>query len=195
MAYLSGLSEYMDEHYGHSILDTALASGEQYSLFIYGADILHGTIIKNGIYDLDFLLENGEEQTITKTDIKFLCHSSDTEKVKKTVKIDNKTAKQKLSPIIKGKDRHYVKNKTLFPIMAEKQVLIFTTLEGDQLKGLIAGFSRYEITLSLKSGLPVTIFRHAILDLSDKKRRCYLKSTQQTAKDWQKSQLYVCQEI
>ncbi len=195
MAYLSGLKEYMDEHYRHSILATAFESGEQYSLFIHGPNIINGTIIRNGIYDLDFSQDNGEQLTLEKTDIKFVCPFSDTDKVKKIIKIDKKTAKKKNTPIIKGKDRHYVKNKTLFPLMKERQVLICTTLEGDQLKGLISDFSRYEIILSLKGGVPVTIFRHSILDLSDKKRHCYLKSTQQNSKDWQKSQLYVGQQL
>ena len=58
-------------------------------------------------------------------------------------------------------------------------------------KGIIADFSRYEITLNLKGGTPVTILRHAIYDLRDKRGRCYLKTFQETHRDWEKSPLFV----
>ena len=86
--------------------------------------------------------------------------------------------------------RYHVKNKTLFPLMKEKKVVFMTLLEGEIVRGIIAGFSRYEITVNLKGGIPVTVLRHSIYDLRDKKGRCFLKSFQDKHKDWEKSGLW-----
>jgi hypothetical protein len=48
--------------------------------------------------------------------------------------------------------------------MKDKQVLFFTLLEGEIIRGIIADFSQYDITINLKGGLPVVILRHSIDD-------------------------------
>ena len=53
--------------------------------------------------------------------------------------------------------------------------LFFTLLGGNVLRGIITGFSRYEINLSMKGGVPVVIMRHAVFDVKDKKDRSFLK--------------------
>ena len=75
--------------------------------------------------------------------------------------------------------------------MKEKKVVFMTLLEGEIVRGIIAGFSRYEITVHLKGGTAITVLRHSIYDLRDKKGRCFLKSFQDTHKDWEKSELFV----
>ena len=75
--------------------------------------------------------------------------------------------------------------------MKEKEVVLFTLLEGDVLRGIIADFSRYDVTVHLKGGLPVTILRHSIYDVRNKRGRCFLKAFQQEHRDWEKSRLYV----
>jgi hypothetical protein len=45
--------------------------------------------------------------------------------------------------------------------------------------------------VSLKGGFPVTILRHSIYDLRNKKGRCFLKSFQEEHRDWEKSHLFV----
>ena len=75
--------------------------------------------------------------------------------------------------------------------MKEKQVMFFTLLEGEIIRGIIADFSRYEITVILKGGSPITILRHSIYDLRDKRGRCFLKLFQETRTDWEKSNLFV----
>ena len=84
-----------------------------------------------------------------------------------------------------------IKNKSLFPLIKERRVIFFTLIEGEIVKGLVTGFTRYEITVSLKGGTPVYILRHSVYDLRDKKGRCFLKSFQETHRDWEKSDLFV----
>jgi DNA-directed RNA polymerase subunit E'/Rpb7 len=84
-----------------------------------------------------------------------------------------------------------VKNKTLFPLIKEKEVLFFTLLEGEVIKGIITDFTKYELSISLKGGLPLTILRHSIYDIRNKKGRCFMKKYQQKHKDWKQSELFV----
>ena len=60
--------------------------------------------------------------------------------------------------------------------MEERTVLFFTLLEGEIIRGLVTAFSRYDLTVSLKGGVSVVVMRHAVLDVRDKKGRCYLKA-------------------
>jgi hypothetical protein len=98
------------------------------------------------------------------------------ETLARLIKTDAKAQAAPLDPIISPKDRHHVKNKTLFPLMQQRVVLLITLLEREIIKGLVQGFSRYDLTISLKGGVPVVLLRHAILDVRDKKGRCYLKT-------------------
>ena len=69
-------------------------------------------------------------------------------------------------------------------------MVFFTLLEGEILRGLITAFSRYDINLNLKGGLPLVILRHSVHELRNKKGRSFLKRFQAQSKDWQKSDLF-----
>ena len=75
--------------------------------------------------------------------------------------------------------------------MKEKQVVFFTLLEGEIIRGIIADFSRFDITVNLKGGIPVTVLRHSIYDVENKEGRSFLKSFQEKYRDWEKSELFV----
>ena len=81
-------------------------------------------------------------------------------------------------------DRFFVKNKSLYPLMKDRQVMFFTLVDGSLIRGLIDGFSRYEIRMSLKGGVPLTLLRYAVNDLRDKAGNCYLKSVDQEKQSW-----------
>lgn len=190
MGSLSGLQEYLDQNYGDSVFDVACSSREPWELHLHGHRIIQADIRVNLVYDLKIRGVDAEEPVLSKTDVKLLYPSKLSEQVKSLLKTDKNVSKLAFEPIIKPSLRHHVKNKSLFPLMKERQVVFFTLLEGEVIKGLITGFSRYEITCSLKGGLPVTILRHAIYDLRNKKGRSFLKSFQEKHKDWKKSDLY-----
>jgi len=102
-------------------------------------------------------------------------HHKDTDTAGHSGDFDAKVAARGLGPIEQVRQRHHVKNKTLFPFMQSRTVLRFTTLAGDVLQGLVGGIHRYELTVLLKGGVPVTLMRHAIFDVRDKKGVCWLK--------------------
>ncbi|MCG6880204.1 MAG: hypothetical protein LJE96_13785 [Deltaproteobacteria bacterium] len=191
MGSITGLQEYLNQNYSASVFDEASKSGEPWEFHLHGHQIIHAEISNNLTYDLKIRSRETEETVLSKTDVKFLYPLALSEKVRPLLKADKKVSKLSLEPIIAPSQRYHIKNKSLFPLMKERQVVFFTLLEGEIIKGLITGFSRYEITCSLKGGLPVTLMRHAVYEFRNKKGRSFLKSFQERHKDWKKSSLYV----
>jgi len=191
MGFLSGFQEYLKEGYGTSVFDQARDSKTPWEFHLHGHRIIRAETHKNLIYDLKIKNADTHESVLSKTDVKFFYPLEISKKVRSLLKTDTQVVKAALEPIIAPALRHHIKNKSLFPLMKERKVASFTLLEGEIIKGLITGFNRYEITCSLKGGLPVSILRHAIYDLRDKKGRSFLKSFQKTRRDWKKSALYV----
>ena len=190
MKYLTGLSDYLEENYHLSVFDKAESSDEQWGLHIHDHLFINTKILKDERYEVEIEKDKFEEPLLHKTKIKFLYPQNINDKVLPLIKSDKKIKNKKLEPILAPAKRFHIKNKSLFPLMREKRVVFFTMLEGEILRGIIDSFTRYDITLKLKGGLPVYILRHAILDLRDKKGRCFLKLKQDKLRDWQRSSLY-----
>lgn len=189
--YLSGLEEYLKESYNISVFDQALESGQPWELHIHDHRIITAMVLENQKFNLKIDSEEAKDEILPKVNIKFLYPREKAEIVSPLLKTDKKVRALGLEPILSPGKRYHVKNKTLFPLMKENQVMFFTLLEGEIIKGIIAGFSRYEITVNLKGGLPITILRHSIYDLRDKRGRCFLKSFQEIRRDWEKTNLFV----
>ncbi len=190
MKKLVGLNEYLSQNYEKSFFDKAKESGKFYDFHIHGHQILTAKVTENQPYQVQLAIKNGEKIFKPKIEIKFIHEHAHRDKVLNLISYNDHVKKQQFQPIINQRNRHHVKNKSLYPLMKDREVLFFTMLEGEILRGVIADFSRYEITVNLKGGIPVVLLRHALYDLRDKKRRCYLKSVQQKAKDWQKSSYF-----
>ncbi len=170
------LKEYLDAHYEESVFDDLQKSGADATLFLHDHLTLSGRIKENKKFDIIFIPNDGKvKEEIQKVTVKCLCLSEIHDSVAPLIKADNEVRAKKLDPIFAPQPRHHIKNKTLFPLMEQRQVLFFTLLEGEMFRGIISGFSRYEITLSMKGELPLTILRHAVYDLREKKGRCFLK--------------------
>lgn len=191
MGHLMGLKEYLDSAHHRSVFDEALASQKPWELHLHGHRILRTVICENSTYDVKVNTEGIGEETFPKLQIKLLYPAELSGAVRGLVKIEKKVQALGLQPILAPKERHIVKNKTLYPLMKEKQVVFFTLLEGEVVRGVVADFSQYDIVVHLKGGLPAVILRHSIFDCRNKQGRCLLKSFQETHKDWQKSPLFV----
>jgi len=191
MGTLRGLQEHLDASYQTSIFDQAVASRNAWEFHLHGHRIVKAEVVKNFKYDLDLRIAETGEEHLPKTDVKLLYPAALSDAVRPLLNTDWNVRNLQLQPTIPPKLRHHIKNKSLFPLMMERKVVFFTLMEGEVLKGLISGFTRYEITVSLKGGIPVFLLRHAVYDLRDKKGRCFLKSFQETHRDWEKSDLFV----
>lgn len=189
MTQLQGFSDYKKEHYDFSCFDTLETSGETTRFLLHGKKSLTGTLVRQSAYDIHVNGDDGEV-VIPKVEVK--CHFPDASAavLTKLIKTDKKVAALGLGPIHAPAHRYFIKNKTLYPLFKERQVMFLTLLEGEVVKGLVGDFSRYDIEMRMKGGVALTVLRHAVYDIRDKKGRCYLKSFQKQAKDWQRSELF-----
>jgi len=191
MGYLAGLKEYLDEGYNNSFFDQALDSKQPWAFHLHGDRFIKARVLESLTYDLKVAIEGQGQEDLPKIQVKLLYPADLTDSVRPLIKMDKKVKALGMGPILSPHRRYFVKNKSLFPLMKEKQLVLFTLLEGEFIRGIISGFSRYDITVNLKGGIPVTILRHSIYDLRNKKGRCFLKSFQEERRDWEKSDLFV----
>jgi hypothetical protein len=191
MGHLQGLNRYLNERYHHSVFDQALESKEPWELHLHNHLIITTRIVKNQKYDLEIEDTGDLGGIVPKINVKFLYPASVRDVVMPLIKTDDRIKDLNLEPILPPGKRYHIKNKSLFPLMHEKKVLFFILMEGEIIKGIVADFSRYDITVKLKDGSPITILRHAVYNLRNKGKRCFLKSFQEQHKDWKKSSLYV----
>ncbi len=188
---LAGFKKHLETNYGKSVFDEATSHREIFNFYCHSNESFNANVKENMKYDVLLKIEgSGEEKLVKKHDIKFLHSEQVTDSVSSQLKIDPLVKKMRLEPTENLALRNHVKNKSLYVLMNEREVLFFTLMEGEQLRGIIQDFSRYEITLLLKGGVPVTVFRHSIYDLRNKKGRCFLKRFQEKHKDWKKSSIY-----
>ncbi len=188
---LIGLNDYLNENDNTSIFDEALRSREVFEFHIHKHIIRVGRVTENDKYEIKLDNEaDHEEKIIIKHEIKFLYSASLSDVVLPLIKIDQKVKQMNLDPISDLAERHHIKNRNLYPLMKEREVLFFSLLEGEILRGIIHRFSKYEINIHLKGGIPVTVLRHSILDVRNKKGRCFLKNVQEKYQDWKKSGVF-----
>lgn len=191
MGYLKGIKEYCWDHYRHSIFDDLQESQDTWAFHLHGNRLIKAKVLDNMKFEVKLGIEGESEETIHKTQVKLAYPVEHTKDVKKQIKEDKKVKNKGLEAIYRIRGRNFIKNKTLYPLMKEREVLFFTLLEGDLVRGVVIDFSKYEIKVGLKGGIPVIVLRHAIHDLRNKKGRCFLKSAQEKHKDWLKSDLYM----
>jgi len=184
---MNDLNKYLEENYQKSVFDQMEKDRETWILHLHGNRVISGEVKTNKRYDIIFQSENRVEEEIPKHNIKFLCLEKDAREVSKGLKAEDKVKKKKLEPIVNPENRNHIKNKTLFPLMQERALLFFTTLEGDVLSGIVGGFTRYEIQVLGKKRIPVTLLRHAVYDVRDKRKKSYLKKVVEERKKTLKS--------
>ncbi|WP_300672334.1 hypothetical protein [Desulfoluna sp.] len=189
MTQLQGFSDYKKEHYEFSGFNTLETSQEKTRFLLHNQRSLAGVLVRQTTYDLHVATDQ-DEVVIPKVEVK--CHfpEASTEVITRLIKTDKKATALGMGPIHAPAHRYFIKNKTLYPLIRERQVILLTLLEGEVIKGLLENFSRYDIELKMKGGVAITVLRHAVYDIRDKKGRCYLKSFQKEARDWKRSEWY-----
>jgi sRNA-binding regulator protein Hfq len=182
---LKGLREYLKENQMTSVIARENGKGSTWTFSLHDERRVSGRITCNETYEFTLAGPDGSEEKIHKVNVNFFCSESDQVQVLKQVKQADKEKKGSEGPHFSPRYRHHVKNKSLYPLMNRQEVLFFTLLGGEVLRGVIKEFSRFEINLHMKRGVPVIILRHSILDVRDKKNQCFLKKVvEKTGKFW-----------
>ena len=140
MTSVTPLRKYLDDNYEKSAFDLAMNDTLPWMYHLHGRRIVLARLTRISTYDVVLAIDGHSEEEIPKTSIKLLCPASHAEAAAELIKIDPKVRAQELEPVIHAKDRHHIKNKTLFPLMEQHAVLFFTLLEGEIIRGLDIGF-------------------------------------------------------
>lgn len=191
MGHLRGFTEYYRQNDASCIFENLHQDQTLYNFHIHGGKTLTARVVENQVYDVRLSTDGREDNLVPKINILYLYQPDLAGNIKKLLKKkDKKGGPVVMNPIYSPKDRFFVKNKTLYPLMKDRQVLFFTLVDGSVIRGRVDGFSRYEIRMLLKGGVPLTLLRHAITDLRDKAGHCYLKSVDQEKQSWKTSAWY-----
>lgn len=171
------LERYRKEHEGDSIFEKECGSGAAWCFFLHGQKQLTGTIVRNEKFECDVADSQGVEQRIHKVRVKFACPAGVTEEVERLLERNETVAARKEGPHFLPKYRHPIEDRVLFDFMNSRQVLFFTMLEGEVLRGILRGFSKHEIRLGMKRDVFVVLLRHGVYDVRDKRGRSYRKKS------------------
>jgi len=162
------MKAHREENRLRSCLDQAKESGEPIAIAVHGKDKVRGTVVDVAPYAVTVIEDGADEpREIHKLQLKYAWDPSDWKKVRKGVRSDKERSKDPLPPIERPQDRYTCSDKRLFRYMDDEVQVQATLLEGEVLRGTVTWFGRYEFGMLLKSDVPVTVFRHALHDLTD----------------------------
>ena len=191
MNHLAGFREYLSAGYDQSVFQRALAAQDLWEFHLHTHRTERLRVTANLTHDLQVDAGGRTPEDLPKLHVKLLYPAAQAAAVAPLIGSDPRVRALQLKPVLVPAARRHVKNKTLFVLMKDREVVFFTLMEGEVVRGIIGEFSRYDVTVHAKGGLPVVLLRHSIYDLRNKQGRCYLKSFQDAHRDWKKSKYFV----
>jgi sRNA-binding regulator protein Hfq len=162
----------MDEHRAanrnRSILDTYQASAAPITLHLHGHRKLTGVIQLVDAYMFRFLAEGATEpEDLHKLQVKLAFDPEAFKRVRKILKYDRALQAAPIGPVARPQDRYACSDRRLFGYMDSRAEVQVTLLEGEQLHGAVAWFSRFEFGLALKADAEIVVFRHALHSITE----------------------------
>ena len=163
------MQDHREQNRLRSCLETARLTGRPIALGLHGNSKITGTVDSVAAYSVTIAPEDGGDPVeVHKLQLKYAWDPRDWKRVRKGVRTDKTLSKEPRAPIERPQDRYTCSDKRLFRYMDRAVPVMVTLLEGEQLKGTVSWFGRYEFGLLLKDGeTEVTIFRHCLHDISE----------------------------
>ena len=132
---------------------------------LYGAVQLPATVLEMTLSNLT-LNNNGSEQQVPKTDVKYCYKDIDAEKLQAAVGINEAVKAQQLAQLQDDTQACEIDTEAVRQARKNGSLIEITLREGEVFRGTIDWVSAYEIKLILENGAKVVIFRHAVYSLS-----------------------------
>lgn len=145
---------------------TCLEPGEKLALARFGEDTVTATVQSVDAYTATLELDDGEPIEAHKLSLKYGYDPDEWKKVRKASKKDKRVANQDMTPAKQPQDRYTCSDKRLFGYVDNGREVSVTLVDGEVFRGSVQWFSRYEFGLLLKGDVEITVFRHALQDLS-----------------------------
>ncbi len=157
--------EYRAKVGNRSIYDSAVSSGEPYTLGVLGRKTRNLKIARSDRYEI--IVEDprgGEQETLHKLTVKLIYRSEERRNARRAIGQDKAYRGADVEPAWRIQDRFHLPDKVLFPWLEAKTRVTFTTVEGDKVQGIVQWFGRYEIAVEVRGEATVTIMRHALAE-------------------------------
>lgn len=145
---------------------TCLVPGNTLTLARFGENAAAFEVVSVDAYQANLTAEDGTAVEAHKLSLKYGYAPDAWKKVRKALKKDKRLAAKELVPAKQPQDRYTCSDKRLFGYVDSGSEVQATLVDGDILKGVVQWFSRYEFGLLVKGDVEVTVFRHALHDLS-----------------------------
>lgn len=157
-----------EAHRGENRDRTCLVASEvPITLGLMGKRVVTGVITQAEAYTFRFRERGAEEDAdIHKLKVKYAYAPGDWKKAKKAIRMDKRIASLGEEPALRPQDRYSCSDKRLFAYMDANTEVGATLMEGEQVRGVVRWFGRYEFGLEVRGGVELTIFRHALRDLT-----------------------------
>ena len=165
------LAEHREANRLRSCLDEAHASGEPLAFALHGKRAVTARVAAVDVYMVSLVPQSkqGDEEPIEvhKLQFKYAYQPDEWKRVKKAHKLDKVLSKDPLDPIPRPQDRYTCSDKRLFRYLDNEVPIQITLLEGDQFRGNVTWFGRYELGFKVKGDTEITVFRHCLHDISE----------------------------
>jgi len=166
--YRRRMEEHRLANRQRSILEASLKDRRRLVLGLHGQKEVAGEVQAIDTYTLTFLPQGaGEPMSIHKLQVKYAYRPSQEKRVQRVRSVNAELAGKPVEPLERPQDRYPCSDKRLFRYVDRRITVNATLLEGEQFSGEIGWFSRYEFQMIHKGEPVVTIFRHALHDLSE----------------------------
>ena len=165
------MKDHLRENRERSILIAAQEDGRPRMFALHGKKGIVGRVKSVSAYDVVILplapdnKPSGDPVVVHKLQFKLGARAAHAGKVECALTIE--PAHDAVSdPVRKPQDRYRCSDKRLFSWLDAKSPVTITTLEGDVVGGVLAWIGRWELGLTLDSGVEVVVFRHALANVS-----------------------------
>ncbi len=132
---------------------------------LYGATQIPATVLEMTLSSLT-LNNNGAEQQVPKTDVKYCYKDVDAEKLQAAIQVNEDVKAQQLTQLEDGAQACELDTEAVGKAQKDGTAIEITLREGEVFRGTVDWVCPYEIKLILENGAKVVIFRHAVYKLS-----------------------------
>lgn len=145
---------------------SCLIIGARLALVLHDGRTLKGAINEVEPYQISFSPDGGETEVIHKLKLLYAYSPDAWKAVKKGVRSEKKASAPPETPAVRPQDRYSCSDRRLFGYLDRGVELNVTLLDKTVIRGTVAWFGRYEFGMKLRTDGEITVFRHALRDVS-----------------------------
>ena len=157
------LNAYREANQDRSIWHEYQASGAPLLLATVGRMFRTVSVVEVGKYDVSIMDEEGASSSLPKLSVKYAYSPEHKGLVRKLIRRDSAYVEQESMPDRRPQNRFHLRDELLMLAIKRETALKMKLCEGEALRAPVQWFSRFEFSVDVGDGVPMVIFRHALL--------------------------------